>query len=223
MEEPAKTTPARPRHTTVTAGLIIGGSALAVLGVADQLVALHSLDTRQALEDFLRRPPGSDLGLDLSSARSVLRTVLMVVAGCATAALVLGFGVLRRDRRSRLVLTVLAGPLFLGGLVTGGLWTSITASASVFLWLGPSGDWFAGRTPERRERPAAPHPTAQQPPPSFPPPTSAPMATWQPPQAYPQAMPQVRRRPSSIVTACVLAWSLSGLVIGLLSLTVGVV
>jgi hypothetical protein len=222
-------TPARPRHTTVTAGLIIGGSALAVLGVVDQLVGLHSLDTRQALEEFLRRPPGSDLGLDVSSARSALRAVLMVVAGCATASLVLGFGVLRRDHRSRLVLTVLAVPLFLGGMVTGGFWTSITSSASVLLWLGPSGDWFAGRTRERRPQPEAPPPAAQQPPPPapLPPPaagpTSAPMAAWQHPgPTYPQAAPVVRRRPSTILTACVLTWSLSGLVIGLMSLTVGV-
>ena len=234
MEEPAKPTAARPRHTTVTAGLIIGGSALAVLGVADQLVALHSLDTRQALEDFLRRPPGSDLGLDVSSARSALRAVLMVVAACATASLVLGFGVLRRDHRSRLVLTVLAVPLFLGGLVSGGFWTSITSSASVLLWLGPSGDWFAGRTPERRPKPEIVRPPTQhqtppqtpQQPPGQPPatdPAPAPMAGWQHPgAAYPQALPPVRRRPSTIVTACVLTWSLSGLVIGLMSLTVGV-
>jgi hypothetical protein len=228
MEEPAKPTTARPRHTTVTAGLIIGGSALAVLGVVDQLVALHSLDTRQALEDFLRRPPGSDLGLDLSSARSALRAVLMVVAGCATASLVLGFGVLRRDHRSRLALTALAVPLFLGGMVTGGLWTSIAASASMLLWLGPSGDWFAGRTPERRPKPEASRaPAQQQPPPQVPPPTSgpaaAPMAAWpHPGTAYPQTQPQSRRRPSTLLTACVLTWSLSGLVIGLMSLTVGV-
>lgn len=230
MEEPAKPTTARPRHTTVTAGLIIGGSALAVLGVVDQLIGLHSLDTRQALEDFLRRPPGSDLGLDVSSARSALRTVLMVVAGCATASLVLGFGVLRRDHRSRLALTALAVPMFLGGMVTGGLWTSIAASASMLLWLGPSGDWFAGRTPERRPKPEAPRPPAQQQPPPqapLPPPTSgpaaAPVAAWpHPGTTYPQTPPRAPRRPSTIVTACVLTWSLSGLVIGLMSLTVGV-
>jgi hypothetical protein len=152
-----------------------------------------------------------------------------VVAGCATASLVLGFGVLRRDHRSRLVLTVLAVPLFLGGMVTGGLWTSITASASVLLWLGPSGDWFAGRTREHRPEPDPPRPAAQQPPPPapLPPPdagpTSAPTAAWQHPgPTYPHAALPVRRRPSTILTACVLTWSLSGLVIGLMSLTVGV-
>jgi hypothetical protein len=153
----------------------------------------------------------------------------MVVAACATASLVLGFGVLRRDHRSRLALTVLAVPLFLGGMLTGGLWTSIAASASVLLWLGPSGDWFAGRTPERRPEPEAPRPPVQQrrpqvpvPPPTAGP-TAAPMAAWQHPgTTYPQVQPRGRRRPSTIVTACVLTWSLSGLVIGLMSLTVGV-
>ncbi len=230
MDEPAKQT-ARPRHTTVSAGLVIAGSAFAVMGVVDQLVGLHSLETREALEKFLRRPPGSDLGLDLSTARSALRLVLMLVAGCATAALVLGFGVLRRDRRSRLALTILAVPLFLGGLVTGGLWTSVTASASVFLWLGPSGDWFAGRSTQRRassvpHRPLTPpreqQPPSEQPSPTASPPTWQPPPAWQPPPGYLHPAPR-RARPGAVVTACVLTWTLSGLVIGLLSLTVGVV
>jgi succinate dehydrogenase/fumarate reductase cytochrome b subunit len=201
--------------------------------VVDQLVGLHSLETRATLQEFLRRPPGSDLGLDLATARSALRLVLMLVAGCATAALVLGFGALRRDRRSRLALTILAVPLFLGGLVTGGLWTSVTASASVFLWLGPSGDWFAGRSPARRTAPGPPRPAippqhqqppSQQLPPASPPPTWQPPAVWQPPAGNVQPPPlRPRRRPGAVVTACVLAWTLSGMVIGLLSLTVGVV
>lgn len=49
------------------------------------------------------------------------------------------------------------------------------------------------------------------------------MAGWQHPATTdPEALPQGRRRPSAIVTACVMTWSLSGLVIGLMSLTVGV-
>lgn len=258
MAEPPKSTTARPRHTTVAAGLIIGSSALAVLGVVDQLGALHSLATRQTLEDFLRNPPGSGLGLDLSAARSALRGVLMVVAGCATAALVLGFGVLRRDHRARLVLTLLAVPLFLGGLMTGGIWTSVVASASVVLWLGPSGDWFAGRTPtptrSRTETPSRTgsrpqgdpqagnqtgsqtgtqtgsqtgQPLTPQPPAGGHEESPAPgPASWPAPPAYTRPWTPtapVRRRPTAVVTACVLAWSLSGLVIGLMSLTLGAV
>ena len=239
MDEPARST--RPRHTTFAAGLVIGGSALAVIGVVDQLGALHSLDTREALQKFLDRPPGSDLGMGLDDVRSALRAVLMVVAGCATAALVLGFGVLRRDHRSRLALTVLAAPLFVGGLVTGGVWTTVVAAAAVFLWLGPSGDWFAGRTPRtartptagpsrpraEEQRPAPPTtaqvPTQQQQPPPHLPPYPAPPPGWQPP-AYVQGPPvQPRRRPGTVLAACVMTWSLSGLAIVLMSLVVGLV
>ena len=44
----------------------------------------------------------------------------MVAAGCATAMVVLGYQTLQRSRGARLALTVLAVPLFISGLATGG-------------------------------------------------------------------------------------------------------
>ena len=45
----------------------------------------------------------------------------MVAGGCAAAAAILGYHVLQRSRGARIALTVLAVPLFVSGLVTGGL------------------------------------------------------------------------------------------------------
>ena len=56
----------------------------------------------------------------------------------------LGYHVLQRSRPARLGLSVLALPLFFGGLATGGFLTSLVVAATVLLWLGPSRAWFDG-------------------------------------------------------------------------------
>ena len=56
---------------------------------------------------------------------------------------------LRRNKQARLWLSVLAGPLFLAGLVTGGFLSSMVAVAVVMLWTRPARDWFDGRAPAR--------------------------------------------------------------------------
>lgn len=218
----------RPSHTTMAAGMVIGGSVLIVVTVAQQLSELYSLEYREAVAEFLARPPGSGLGLDVSDALTFLRAALMVVAGCATAAAVLGFHVLRRNRRARLGLTILAVPLFLGGLTTGGFLTSLVAAASMLLWLGPSRAWL-DRTPlpdqQRRDLERRPQPTwPPLPPPGPTPGPSAgpgsgppphPTALGQPPASPPASVP----RPDAVVWACVLTWAFSGLTLVLAAAT----
>ena len=74
----------------------------------------------------------------------------MVAAGCATAAAILGYQVLRRSRSARLALTLLAVPLFVTGLVTGGFTSSVVAASAVMLWFQPARDWFNGVVREPR-------------------------------------------------------------------------
>lgn len=228
-------TPPRPSHTTLAAGLVIGGSVGVVIGVAQQLSGLHSLETREAVSDFLAEPPGNGLGLDVTGALRVLRVALMVVAGCATAAAVLGYHALQRSHRARVGLTLLAAPIFLGGLATGGFLTSLVAAASVLLWIGPSGAWFRGEPTERPVRRDQPdRPTRPTWPPAYPPredpPEAAeapesratPAATQQPgPATVPFGQPpppaagpsEPVRRPDALVWACVLTWAFSSLVL----------
>ena len=80
----------------------------------------------------------------------IMRVFGMVAAGCATAAAILGYHVLQRSRSARLALTLLAVPLFLSGMVTGGFLSSVVAAAAVMLWFQPSRDWFNGVVRESR-------------------------------------------------------------------------
>ena len=107
----------------------------------------------------------------------------MVTAGCATAAGILGYQVLRRSRSARAAVTVLAVPLFLAGMVTGGFITSVVAASAAILWLQPARSWFDGTAPPARRTPVVP---AQPTPPSAPP---------APPIAPYGAVPRRTRRP----------------------------
>jgi hypothetical protein len=129
----------------------------------------------------------------------------MIAAGCATAMLILGWQVTRRSRSARLALSLLAGALFVTGMVSdwfvasigGTFWAAGIGAAVVTLWLGPAGLWFSDKPGAAdRERhdvttPAAPtRPTAPPPPPwsAEPPPPQQP-APQQPPPMQQQWPP----------------------------------
>ena len=221
----------------MAAGMVIAGSVLVVVTVGEQLATINSLETRRLVEEFLSSAPGT--GLDVTQARLALRTALMVVAGCATAAAVLGYHVLQRSHRARLGLSLLAVPLFLGGLATGGFLTSLVVAATALLWLGHSRAWFdgtpipePGRPAPREQRPDSPW----EPPGSTPPRTDLPpphtgafgrRPAECPPNAPPEGPPATQqtlppqpsvptRRPDAVVWACVLTWAFSGITVAML-------
>jgi hypothetical protein len=189
--------------------LIIVGSVFALGLVVDRLSGLHTIETQESINDFLSSPPGSDLGVGADTVVTAIRTLAMVTAGCATAAGILGFHVLRRSRSARAAVTVLAVPIFLAGMVTGGFITSVVAASAAILWLQPARSWFDGKPPpERRTAPT---------------PTGAPVASPFAPQltaaqaaAAPVAPPSIR--PPAVLWACVLTWICTALVtVGLLA------
>ena len=179
------------------------------------------------IQRFLSEPPGSDLGVGLESLLSLLRTVSMVAAGLATAAAILGYHVLKRNRGARIGLGVLAIPLFLCGLVTGGFLASVVAASVAMLWLQPSRSWFHGDEPPPHDaddpasgggsaRPSVrPDPSSSDLPllPPLEPPAGAAGPQQAPPAWTPYASSepwlQQRRpsRPGSLVTACVVTWA----------------
>ncbi|WP_345521909.1 hypothetical protein [Nocardioides conyzicola] len=189
-------TPTRPRQVTMAGWLIMVGSVFALGLVIDRLSGLHTLETQQKINAFLATSPGSELGIGSDTVVSGIRTLAMVTAGCATAAGILGYQVLRRSRSARAAVTVLAVPLFLAGTVTGGFITSVVAASAAILWLQPARAWFNGDPiPERRTAlaPAAPATVA----------------------------PSDAQRPPTVLWACVLTWVFSGLVVvGLLATAV---
>ena len=129
---------------TLAAWMIIVGSLLVVVSVVEVITGLRTLDTREGVESFLADAP-RELGLDVERVLQILRVTALVTAGCASAAAVLGWHVLQRNRGARVGLTVLAVPLFLSGLITGGFMSSLVAAASLLLWLQPARNWFNGK------------------------------------------------------------------------------
>jgi len=213
----------RPRQVTMAGWMIIGGSILVVATVFETVTNLHTLETREAVSQFISQPPGEGLGLDVSGALLVLRTVSMVAAGCAAVAAVLGFHVLRRNRGARLGVTVVAVPLFLTGMVTGGFLSSVVAASALLLWLEPSRNWFDGvRPPASPERPT-PEGREAAPPQAAPPPIASHEQTpTTPPRPHhgfgttpaapgPVGTMPPQRRPAAVMWACVLTWVLSGM------------
>ncbi|WP_432477739.1 hypothetical protein [Nocardioides sp. GXQ0305] len=211
----------RPSHTTIAAGMVIAGSVMVVVTVGEQIAGINSLETRRSVEEFLATSPGT--GLDAPQALLLLRTALMVVAGCATAAAILGYHVLKRNRSARLGLTFLAVPLFFGGLATGGFLTSLVAASALLLWVGPSRAWL-DRTPlpertspfaQPRETPTWPPPPPVPPRDDVPPPHTGTFGAPQPPPPPPPPTPE--RRPVALVWACALTWGFCGLAAALMA------
>ena len=166
---------ARPPQVTMAGWVTILGSAAVVLTVFDLVANLRSIDTRERVQQAISEPPLDGLGIDLQQVLSVMHVLAMVAAGCATAAAILGWYVLRRNRQARLWLSVLAVPLFVTGLVTGGFMSSMVAVAVVLLWTRQARDWFDGRSPARVPDPTA-HQDHSSPDASGPPPPSTPSA-----------------------------------------------
>ncbi|MBB6628366.1 hypothetical protein H5V45_13650 [Nocardioides sp. KIGAM211] len=235
MTDPA-TPPPRPRQVTLAAWLIILGSVVVVLTVFERIAGLQSLETQDAVERFLAEPPGADLGLGVQGVLDVLRTLAMVAGGCATAAAILGYQVLRRNRAARVGLSVLALPLFVSGMATGGFMSSIVVAAAVMLWFQPARDWFNGIAREPRpepERPAA----AQQSAPTSPvetgpraypgfgsAPSPGPAGGFSAPVApHPAYAPQGQvTRPTTVLWACVLTWVFASLAVLVMASSIAV-
>ena len=217
----------RPRHTTLAAGLVIGGSVGVVVSVAEQLAGLQSLETRERVTDFLSTSPGDGLGLDVESALGMLRVVFMLLAGCATAAGVLGFHAMRGGTRARIGLSVLAVPIFIGGLATGGFLTSLVAAGTALMWVGPSALWFRGEPIPEPASLSASRAEHVRPPPAA---TRVPFAQPDPQpdqRVDPSTPPQVgaapaatTRRPDAVVWACVLTWAFSSITLVVMAASV---
>lgn len=200
------------------------GSAFVVLTGYEVIAGLRTLQSRDAIESFLAEPPGDGLGLSVESVLSLMHVSAMVAAGCATAAGVLGFHVLQRHRGARVALAVLAVPLFVTGIVTGGFMSSLVAVASLMLWLQPARDWFDGKAAPKVERRSESGSTAAAWPPDLPAQPPAPTG----PRAYegfghttntPVRHPptgaagrprEVVKRPDMLVVAAILTWVVAG-------------
>ena len=154
----------RPPQVTLASSIIMFASLLVLLAAWEQVSTLGSLETQEAIREFLGEAPFSSLGLDVTAASELLRTACMVAAAAACATGVLGWYVRKPDRSARLGLTLFAVPVFVTGLAAGGLAGSFVAAGAAMLWIAPAREWFAtGRwtppAPARDEQAPAPRRT----------------------------------------------------------------
>jgi hypothetical protein len=217
---------ARPRQVTLAGWMIVIGSAVVVFSAFDRVSGLRSIESQETVEDFLSKPPGEDLGLSVAEALDLIQVVSLVAAACATAAAILGFWVLKGSKQARLALALLAVPLLVSGLATGGLVSSLVAVAAVMLWLQPARSWFDGKpapVPPVAPTPSAPPPSAPAPahdqPPQSPQPEATP-APYQPAVPWPSQPAFRPARPQAVVWACVLTWACTAVVALALGATV---
>lgn len=139
--------------------MVMLAGVFVVFSVWDTVSRLRSMETRESIEKFLAEPPGNELSLSVESMISVLHVTSMVAAACAVAAVALGWQVLQRSRPARLALSIVAVPLFITGLASGGFMSALAAAATAMLWLSPSREWLAGQPvpePGAKPRPAVP-------------------------------------------------------------------
>ena len=137
--------PTRPMPVTIAGWMVVGGSIAVVVSAFTQVAGLESLATREAVEKYLSEPPGNALDLAVHDVLDIIRVLATVAAVCAAATAILGYQVLQRSRNARLAVTVLVVPMFLTGLVTGGLAPALVAAAVVMLWFQPARAWFDAR------------------------------------------------------------------------------
>jgi len=210
--------PVRPQQVTVAALAVVGGSLVLLVSAFDQISTLHSLDTRNAVEQLISGQP-SGLGITVEGWLSVLKIVGMVTGACAAAAAILGWQALQRSRAARIALSVVAVPMVVAGLAIEPLFAVLVAVAVVFLWLPTASAWFdpdKGRTaPAPSPAPLPPvgiPPLQQQAPPYAPPTAPSPFAYPPPSPAAPYAPSAAsQRRPGAVTAAAVITFVLAGI------------
>lgn len=228
--------PARPPQVTMAGWVTVVGSLFMIVNVFGVVSRLHSLDTRESVQDALAKDPLKGTGIDLQQALSLMHGTALVAGGTAAAAAILGWFVLQRNHHARIGLSVIVVPLFFSGLVAGGFVSAMIAVSVVMLWGRPARDWFNGITPPkataRNDRDTAPWqpptPPPEQGPRSFEgfgstPTESQPLSPNPDHQAHQVApRPASAGRPREVVQACAFTWAMCGTaVLGLLMVLAG--
>ena len=147
-------TPARPAQVTLAGWLVVGGSVVVVLLAFSEVAGLRSLETREAVEEYLAKPPGDALGLGVQGVLDLLRVASHGRRGlrggqrdprlAGAAALEGRPGRAVACSPSRCSSAASSSPAHRGRGRPG-----VVTAAVVMLWFQPARDWFDGtvRTP----------------------------------------------------------------------------
>ena len=114
--------------------------------VFNGMAQLQSTEMRDVLTDLLASEQAAGLDLTFESARELVKYALFVSGGFAAVALILGVFVMRRDRPSRLVLTVMGGMIAVVTVLGGPpawILTAYVVVSVLLLWTKTARAWFA--------------------------------------------------------------------------------
>lgn len=140
-QSPAST---RPRHTSFALWLVIVSGVVAVMTAYDAMAGLHSLDTREMLEDLVAEPAWAGTGITVATAREMMRWSALITGAGAVAAVILAAYCFKGERPYRLALSAIAVPVTFAGFPIGGFSTTVIGVSALMLWLQPSRAWFNG-------------------------------------------------------------------------------
>lgn len=210
----------RPPQVTLAGGVIMAGSVAVVVGAFDRVSKLHSLELRTQVQHELSPGWIKDAGVGVDQVLSMMHVMALVAAGCATAAAILGWYVLRGSRSARLAVSILAVPILVAGLDSASVFALLVAAAAAALWTPSARAWFrdasslGSSTQGLRDDPAPVRtPSAQRPDDD----AATPAAGTEPPSGPPAPsgvpLPSApeRARPGGVLTAALLTWIFSGL------------
>lgn len=213
VTSPAPPSASRPSQTTMAGGLVIAGSVFLVFLIIDSATRLRSIETREGIEEMLGSSQFEGMGMSVENVIDILHFASIVAALCAVASATLGWQALRGSRNARLTLSIIAVPMVLCGLPSGGFIATLVAVAVVMLWLSPSREWFAGVTPptSRHEAVSAGAPARSHPawPPTSTPGQASPTATL---TSAPPLSAGTRPRPEAATLAIALTVIVASLV-----------
>ncbi len=74
-------TPHRPRQVTLAGWMIMVGSAVVVFSAFERVSGLRSIESQEAVADFLSEPPGDGLGLSVDQVLDLIQLLSLVAGG----------------------------------------------------------------------------------------------------------------------------------------------
>lgn len=173
----------------MAAWLAAGGSLALAMTATSTMAGLQSLQTQERLAKAIE---DAGLGLEAAQLMPWLRVGLYVVGVVAAVGFVSAIFAARRDRLSRVLVTVCAVVVFITGIFLDPLLAAMVGVAATLLWSKPANEWFAG--------------VASTPSPS---PARAQVAATGTPSAYslsrPQTGPNTQARPAVVTLGAMVA------------------
>lgn len=140
----------RPRQVTTASWLASGASGAMAISAATTMAGLGTLAMQERIEAFI-----TELGLQVAPAQVLpwIRIGLYVAGVAGAIGFVTGIFAAKRDRASRIVLSISSVVVFVAGFFMSPFFAMLAVFGVMMMWSAPANDWFAGRAPAPAPQP----------------------------------------------------------------------